>query len=399
MCNILKLILTIIYKNSLYVYGAVIRFEAKKISGIVDLPLHSGKCPRWLFPLMKNLAREISGLIIEEYGEGEFLKKLSDPLWFQSFGCVLGFDWHSSGLTTTTTGALKEALKNHESIGIAGGKKSARNAPQEIISKSKILQTSEAYTQELLKASRVSAKVDNTLIQDGFQLYHHTIFFTKNSWSVVQQGMNNSTHYARRYHWLNTDEINFTCEPPREIISDSITKPLNLSSQDSLETQKCSLDLIKDHPRHLKKYLIPSLGFQKTLFDFSADVSRAKTFTLPPEHFPPLTSGLKTLLRAYEEQPKNYEELLLIKGMGQKHIRALALISHLVHGTALSWTDPVKYSFAHGGKDGWPFPVDKERMESNTEFLKNAIKDARLNNKEKSRCLRRLHEYYTRLYL
>ncbi len=339
---------------------------------------------------MKKLAGYISELIMDEYGENEFLKRLSDPYWFQSFGCVLGFDWHSSGLTTTTTGALKEALKDNEKIAIAGGKKTARKTPEEIQNIGYKLNLKEKQINELIKISRLSTKVDNFLIQDGFKLYHHTIFFSNNSWSIIQQGMNKSV-YARRYHWIKKEKQNYICEPHSGIISDKITQPLNLTAKESEETRKCSLDLIKDNPIHLRKYFT---NHQTTLFDFSKN-NPLKYFKMSVQHFPKIDVNMNTLIQAYEIQPKNFEELILIKGMGQKNIRALALISHLIYGTELSWKDPIKYSFAHGGKDGWPFPVDNNIVNKNIEILKNAIKDSRINNSEKSRCLKRLNSFYS----
>ncbi len=385
-----------------------------KNTGMVDLPLHGGKCPRWLFPLMKKLAGKISELIADEYGEEELLKRISNPYWFQSFGCVLGFDWHSSGLTTTTTGALKEALKEKDlgvslGIGFAGGKgKTSRKTPDEIFDIGDKLGLNEKKKNELMRSSRLSAKVDNSLLQDGFQLYHHSFFFTKKSWIVVQQGMEQNFSkkfyqkdtnfskkfykkgYARRYHWLSHEDLNFVNEPHSAIVSDKITNPLNLVAKESKETRKCSLELIKENPIHLKKYLKPlkiKYG-QKTLLDFSG-------FEMPREHFPEINFELKTLIKAYEEKPDNYEEFVLVNGMGQKNIRALALISHLVYGTEISWKDPVKYSFCHGGKDGWPFPVERERYRENIEFLGKAIRDAKIGEKEKTFALKRLDRFYS----
>ncbi|MBD3252516.1 DUF763 domain-containing protein [Candidatus Pacearchaeota archaeon] len=354
-------------------------------SGIADLPLHRGKCPGWLFPLMKKLAGGISEVIVEEYGKDEFLKRLSNPYWFQAFGCVLGFDWHSSGLTTTTTGALKEALKDNVGISVAGGKgKISRKTPQEIIELGDKIGLKQNTINELIKTSKLSAKVDNHLLQDGFQLYHHVLFFSNKNWVVVQQGMNNS--YARRYHWIKTHD--FLNGPHSGIMCDKITKPFNLVDKKVEETRKCSLDLIKDHPGYLKKYLKPAKNNQKTLTEY---------FEMPREHFPEIDIDLKTLIKAYEIQPKNYEELLMIRGMGQKNIRALALISHLIHGTELSWKDPVKYSFAHGGKDGWPYPVDKKIFNESIDFLKQTIENTKINNKQKSGVLRRLNSFYGKL--
>lgn len=364
-------------------------FCLMKVSGVVDLPLHGGRCPRWLFPLMKKLAGGMSELIVEEYGGDELLKRLGDPYWFQALGCVLGFDWHSSGLTTTTTGALKEALRNIDlGIAVAGGKgKASRKTPDEIVEFGDNLGLDEKKINNLVRYSKLSAKVDNSLLQDDFQLYHHVFFFTKNNWTIVQQGMNNKN--ARRYHWIKTE--NFINEPHAGIACDIIKKPLNLVDKNVKETRRCSLDLIKDNPIYLKKYLKPLIKLpvkQKTLLDFS------NSFEMPREHFPEISADLKTLIKAYEQQPENYEELIMIKGMGQKNLRALALISHLVHGTELSWKDPVKYSFAHGGKDGWPYPVDKKTFNNSVDFLKNTVKNLKLGYKERNFALKRLNNFY-----
>lgn len=390
-----------------------------KNSGIVDLPLHGGKCPQWLFPLMKKLAGNIIELITDEYGEDEFLKRLSDPLWFQAFGCSLGFDWHSSGLTTTTTGAIKEALMRNnlgESLGIAvaGGKgKTSRKTPDEIIGFGDKLGINESKINSMTRASRLSAKVDNSLIQDGFTLYHHCFFFTKKSWAIVQQGMNETL--ARRYHWISKDLKSFVNEPHSGIISDKITKPFNLVDKDINETRKCSIELIKENPKKLEKYFkiekkqepktlsYCSCNKQSTLNDFFMPSNKFKKIEdenkniikFSKEHFPKVNFDMKVMINAYEEQPENYEELVLIKGMGAKNIRALAMISHLSYGTPISWKDPVKFSFTHGGKDGWPYPVDKEMFNESILFLKNAIKDSKTGNREKIYSLKRLNNFYS----
>lgn len=379
-----------------------------KNSGIVDLPLHGGKCPRWLFPLMKRLAGNISELIVDEYGEEELLKRISNPYWFQAFGCVLGFDWHSSGLTTTTTGALKEALRENDlgkslGVGFAGGKgKTSRKTPEDIVEIGDKLGLNEKKKNELIRASRLSAKVDNSLLQDGFQLYHHAFFFTKNSWIVVQQGMDN--RLARRYHWISGENLNFVNEPHSAVVSDKITRPLNLIAKEAEETRKCSLDLVKDNPVHLTKYLKIknikprcSCNSQTLLTDFTSQKIKENNviLELPKEHFPSIDFDLKNLIKVYEKQPENYEELVLVRGMGAKNLRALALISHMIYGTELSWKDPVKYSFAHGGKDGWPFPVDQKVFNESIGFLKDSIINSKSGNKEKTFALKRLNRFYS----
>jgi hypothetical protein len=375
-----------------------------KNSGIVDLPLHGGKCPQWLFPLMKKLARGISELIVNEYGEEELLKRISEPYWFQSFGCALGFDWHSSGLTTTTTGALKEALRENNlglslGIGFAGGKgKTSKKTPEEIIEISDKMFLSEQKKNQLVRSSKLSAKVDSNLLQDGFSLYHHSFFFTKKNWIVIQQGMNE--RFARRYHWISENLKSFVNEPHSAVVSDIITKPFNLTAKEVEETRKTSLDLIKENPIHLKKYLkikprqvCQTCSPQTKLFDFF-NQNDVPTFEMPKEHFPVIDFDLKKMIEAYEVQPENYEELVLIKGIGAKNLRALAMISHLVYGTPVSWKDPVKYSFCHGGKDGWPEKVDEKRYNESIEFLKSTIKDAKIGNKDRIYALKRLDRFY-----
>ncbi|MCD6575546.1 MAG: DUF763 domain-containing protein [Nanoarchaeota archaeon] len=338
-------------------------------TGVANLPLHYGKAPRWLFDRMTKLSGEIAEIIVDEYGQDEFLRRLSDPFWFQAFGCVLGFDWHSSGLTTTVLGALKVSL-NEKNLGIqvAGGKgATSRKTPNEIENTQFNLSTKKI--EKLVKASKLSAKVDNSLIQDGFQLYHHNFIFTeKGKWTVIQQGMNNS--WARRYHWLSEDVKTFVEEPHSAIISDmKKEKVLNLTAKESKETRQATLDLVN-----------------------SKDI-----LTLPKRHeilkkdLSP--RAMKVVNLIYEFQPKNYEELISIKGVGPKTIRALTLISDLIYGTKASWRDPVKYSFAHGGKDGIPYPVDRPIYDKNIQILKDAIENAKVGKKEKLLAFKRLSAF------
>ncbi|MEM4152806.1 MAG: DUF763 domain-containing protein [Candidatus Pacearchaeota archaeon] len=359
----------------------------RDLKGITDLPLHYGSSPRWLFERMTKLAKAVSEIVVNEYGKREFLKRLSEPYWFQSFACVLGFDWHSSGTTTVTMAALKEALKLSDlsqEIFICGGKgKTSRKTPEEIKKYGENLNLNDRKISELIRASRLAAKVDNAALQDGFQLYHHSFIFTNSGdWAIVQQGMNNETSYARRYHWLSNPELNFVNEPHAAIACDKIVKPLNMVAREAEETRKCSVDLIKDNPIHLKK----ELNGQTTL----------KFFSMPKEHFPKIKNlklNFKSLQKAYEIQPKNYEELLLIEGLGPSTIRALALISNLIYGSQLSWRDPCKFSFAHGGKDGWPYPVNKEQYDKSILILKEAVKQAKIGRKEKLEALKRISHY------
>lgn len=364
-------------------------------TGIADLPLHYGSCPKWLFPRMVKLSKAISEIIIEDYGTSEFLVRLSDPYWFQAFGCVLGFDWHSSGLTTTVCGALKEGLKENNSIFIAGGKgKTSRKAIEEINNKGYELSLSGENIAELSKASRLTAKIDNNAIQDGFNIYHHSfIFDNMGKWTVIQQGMNEMTSYARRYHWLSSivNERSFVNEPHSAICCDMNVKSLNMTANESESARKCSVDLINDNPKHLERFFAKNKNKnQLSLTDFS---NESNSFVMPREHFPKIEADMKIMLKAYEIQPKNYEELILIKGLGAKTVRALALISELVHGCKVSWRDPCKYSFAHGGKDGWPYPVDRKNYDKSIEILQDALSNAKVGARLKLDAVRRLQQY------
>lgn len=358
-------------------------------TGTVCLPLHSGKAPPWLFKRMVKLAGGITEAIIYEYGQDEFLKRLSDPYWFQALSCVLGFDWHSSGTTTTTCGALKMALSPEEhGIAVAGGKGAvSRKAPDEIEKSAEIFSLSSEKMERLKYSSRMSAKVDNSCIQDSYQLYHHCFFLTeKGGWAVVQQGM--SAEYARRYHWLS-DSVRSFIEPHGVCCDRKEAEVLDMTANESESCRSTSLDLVKDNPVHLVKYFKPSK--QRVLFDFEDG------FGLPPRHH--LTDidlgkrGMEVLKKAYELQPSDYEELVSLAGMGPKKLRALALISDLVYGSAPSWRDPVKYSFTHGGKDGFPYPVDREVYDNSINVLRESLDSAKLERKEKYKAIKRLQEF------
>jgi len=343
-------------------------------TGTVDLPLHPGRCPSWLFERMRPLAREISRIIIDEYGTKELLCRLSDPMFFQSLGCVLGFDWHSSGLTTTTCGALKEAISADMGVAVAGGKgKTSRKAPEEIESMSAAFGLDGAA---LKKASRLCAKVDSSCIQAGYDLYHHCFFFDEEgNWTVIQQGLNDANKYARRYHWFNARA--FVDDPPDNIAGVMETEALNLVSKESAEARKISVDLVNDNPIHLRRYFTG----QTTLADDFHNLHH-----LPARHEilgRDLAERDWELLRqAYELQPQNYQELVSLRGMGKRKLRALALLAKLIHGTKLDWKDPVKFSFAHGGKDGIPFPVDRECYENSIAFLRDIVTETKTGEKD-----------------
>ncbi len=360
-------------------------------TGTTNLPLHTGFAPPWLFRRMCSLAGEVVEAIVYERGPEEFLRRISDPGWFQAFSCLLGFDWHSSGTTTVTTGALKMALSpERHGIAVAGGKgKTSGKTPEDILRLGDALSLSTRKVGELLKASRMSAKVDSALVQDGYRIYHHSFFFTeKGDWAVVQQGMNDS--FARRYHWLS-DRVESFVEEPHIAICRERQEPsvLDLTAVESRDNRKATLDLVKDGPSHLR-------FSQRSLLDFGYSGEHlVPELSMPRRHelIPWIDigeAGRKALQMAYELQPESYEDLVALRGMGPARIRALALISELIYGAAPSWQDPAKFCFAHGGKDGTPFPVDRETYDSSIRTLQEALLGTKLDKKEKYEALKRL---------
>lgn len=364
-------------------------------TGVAELPLHPGKAPRWLFKRMVKLADSIAEVVVLEYDQDELLSRLSDPFWFQAFSCVLGYDWHSSGTTTVTCGALKMALEpERHGIFIAGGKgKTSRIAPSEIVNGCDIFGLSTMNSEELVYSSKMSAKVDNTAIQDYYQLYHHVFIFTeKGKWCVIQQGMNPENKYARRYHWLSDNIESFVDEPHKAIVGESsVKKTLDMTSHMSEEARKISVDLIKESPRKLKN-MVGSLRRpgQSSLRDYGLEIFEdLKVSTLVM----PRNINWNAVRGAYEFQPRDYEEMLSIRGLGPRTVRSLALISEIVYGKTPSWKDPVKFSFAVGGKDGVPYPVDRKTMDESIDILKSGIEEAKLGKKEKMGALRRLQDF------
>ncbi|MDO8532272.1 MAG: DUF763 domain-containing protein [Dehalococcoidia bacterium] len=350
-------------------------------TGIAHLPLHGGKAPAWLFQRMVRLSREIAIVVVEDYGPDEMLRRLSDPFWFQAFGCVLGFDWHSSGLTTTACGALKEGLRGLErdlGLFVAGGKGGAsRKTPSEVQAAGDALSVDAA---RLVYASRMSAKVDSAAVQDGYQLYHHTFVFTRDGrWAVVQQGMNEQNKYARRYHWLGEAVQDFVCEPHAAVCADTRGEALNLVARES------------DGARAA----IPQVVAREKPERLVAELKHVQTLDLPPRHHllaadihPDRLS--KILLSTYERQPGDFESLLALEGVGPQTIRALTLLAELLHGAPASWRDPARYAFAHGGKDGYPFPVDRATYDRSIELLRTAVRRARIEPREKGVAMDRL---------
>lgn len=376
-------------------------------TGIATIPLDYGKCPPWLFERMKKLARIIAMAIVEEFGQDEFLKRLADPVWFQSFGCVVGFDWNSSGLTTTTLAALKEGLRGLENdlgIFVCGGKgKTSLKTPEQIENWAQKIGFDKNLAQRLVYASKMSAKVDNTLLQDGYTLYHHNLIFTKNGkWAVIQQGMNDKNSTARRYHWFSEKVESFVVEPHFGIITQKRTRPLNLVARKSENVREFAIEAISEEPKTLIKDLNlvikrPSPLFrQKRLFGFCEMVLYDKEFHWHPvlnEKFD-LERLKKTIESAHFLQPKTFEELISIKGVGPKTIRAITLVAELIYGKKPSYQDPARFSFAHGGKDGTPYPVKREIYDKTIEIMEQAIRKSSLPLREKEMAQKRLIETF-----
>jgi hypothetical protein len=350
-------------------------------TGITNLPLHYGKAPPWLFKRMALLAREMTIAIVAEFGPHEMLRRLSDPVWFQALGCVLGYDWHSSGVTTVVCGALKDGLKDVQAdLGffVAGGKgKTSRQTPAEIESSGRLLKVDPS---RLVYASRMSAKVDNSALQDGYQLYHHVFFYTGDgSWSVVQQGMNEQNRYARRYHWLGDSVADFTCEPHSGICSQTTGRTLNLVAAESGQA--------RDTISHIAREERPD--------SVLSTLKKLKTLDLPARHQVELADihpdrMAKIFLSTYERQPENFERLVGLEGVGAKTLRALSLVSELVYEVPVSFRDPARYSFAHGGKDGYPYPVDRKTYDRSIALLHHALDKAKIGDSEKLAAFKRL---------
>jgi hypothetical protein len=353
-------------------------------TGFAHLPLHGGRAPAWLFSRMVRLGREVAGHVVAEHGADEMLRRLSDPFWFQAFGCALGFDWHSSGVTTTVCGALKEGIFGLErdfGFYAAGGKGAvSRRTPWEITTAFERLSRD---PEALVYASRMAAKVDSAAVQDGYQLYHHAFFFTPaGRWCVVQQGMSDESGMARRYHWLGESVSDFVNEPHAAVCCDDRQTTLNLVAEESGAVRAASAELARRDPAETLSLLhkLPNLELpSRHAVRRSADVH--------PERMK------KILLRTWEEAPPDFERLLGIPGVGAKTLRALALVSELVHGTPASTRDPARFSFAHGGKDGHPYPVDRATYDRTSDVLRSAVNRAKVENSERVAALKRLARF------
>jgi len=383
-----------------------VRIKSDMRTGIATIPLDYGRCPRWLFERMKRLARGIIITLVEEFGPDEVLKRLSDPIWFQSFGCVLGFDWNSSGLTTTTLGAVKAALfdiQDKLGIFICGGKgKTSRKTPEQIQKFGEFLSFSPKQVERMVYTSKISAKVDSSCIQNlynPFQIYHHNFIFTKSGqWAVVQQGMATEIQKARRYHWLSTNVKDFVEEPHSGIVADERTNPLNLVAKESKGNKEISTELTKEEPKTFLRDIELISGRQNHLIrqrrlpgftEVELNNVEFYSHSVLREKFD-LKRLKKIINKAHFLKPKNFEGLLATEGVGPKTIRALSLVSELIYGAKPSYQDPARYSFAHGGKDATPYPVDRDIYDKTIEILEKGIQKSQISDKEKDKAKYRL---------
>lgn len=350
-----------------------------KRSGTADLPLHYGQVPLWLSERMSKLGFAIVETIALEFSTAEVISKLSNPFWFQSFGAVMGMDWHSSGITTSVLGALKKSVNPHSKelgIYICGGKgKHSLLTPQELLF---VGDKTGLDGNTLANCSRLAAKVDNTAIQDGFQLYQHNfIVDNKGQWAVIQQGMNPDSKTARRYHWHSPDVKSFINEPHTFIYGENQGSILNLTAGEAAKSREGILELSKESPAKIIKemqYLAMPAHHDVRM----EDVNMKRLGAM--------------LWATHENKPEDFEELLLLKGMGPRALQSLALVSEIIYGTPTRFEDPARFSFAHGGKDGHPFPVPVKIYDETIHTLQKAINRAKIGNSDKIEAIRKLSE-------
>ncbi len=410
-----------------------------KSTGHADLPLHTGTVPKWLADRMMQLGTLIVESLVLNYGRQEVLTRLSDPLWFQSLGCVLGMDWHSSGITTSVMYALKRGLNaraNELGIYICGGRgKYSRRTPEELAALSA---NNGLDAESLITSSKLCAKVDNTAVQDGFQLYQHNFILTKEGdWAVVQQGMNTQTRKARRYHWCSANLTSFVEEPHAAVVGQNQGKILNLTATQARPTRNTIMEISKEDPyrilKEIKDIAAPPIQFgyggsiqsdQLSLFpeiekqaessaictssliqkkakeiitiDPSQIIYSGRNIIMPDHHDVQaqdvdLSRLGAVLATAWESQPKDFESLLLTPGLGPRTVQSLTLVSEVIYGTPSRFNDPARFSFAHGGKDGHPFPVPLKIYDESIRVLQDSIEKSKLGYNDKSQCLQRLH--------
>jgi hypothetical protein len=351
-----------------------------KRSGVADLPLHGGRVPQWLAQRMTQLGTAIAEAIIRDYGTSMFLSRLSDPFWFQALGSVMGMDWHSSGITTSVMGALKRGLTPHAGelgLYICGGRgRFSRNTPQEL----RAIANRRGFDGEaLVRISRLTARIDNNAIADGFQIYLHSFVVTANGeWAVVQQGLNNDSGMARRYHWHSVSVRDFVDAPHSAIVGENQGTIMNLVDAQAKPAQDALLRITRDNPEATLKdarHLQSPARHEVRAMDI--DVKRLGA----------------VLALAYDRELHDFAELLLLEKLGPRTLQSLALIAEVVHGTPSRFDDPARFSFAHGGKDRHPFPVPLKTYDESLNYLRTSLDRAKLGDREKLDGFRRLNQF------
>jgi uncharacterized protein len=351
-----------------------------KRSGLADLPLHGGRVPAWLAERMTMLGTAIAEHILHHYGRSELLSRLSDPFWFQALGCVMGMDWHSSGVTTSVLGALKRGLNprvRELGICVCGGRgNQSRKTPDEI---REFSDKNGLEAESLARTSRLTARIDNNAIADGFQLYLHTfILSTAGEWTVVQQGMNGSSGLARRYHWHSSSVRDFTSKPHTGIVGDPQGMIMNLVDEHARPVQEVLLSIARERPevtlREVRKLVLPA---HHDVCQGNVDLKRLGAI----------------LAVAYERELHDFASLLLLEKLGPRTLQSLALIAEVVHGTPSRFLDPARFSFAVGGKDGHPFPVPLNTYDESIAVLRRGLDAARIGNNEKIDAFKRLDRF------
>ena len=384
-------------RNPKFFANFVSNIPNMKRSGSADLPLHYGYVPQWLADRMARLGLAITETLLAEYGRPEVLRRLSDPFWFQSLGAVMGMDWHSSGITTSVMGALKKAINPHSKelgIYICGGKgKSSRQAPEEI---QKVCETTGLDGGQLVRCSKLSAKVDNTVVQDGFQLYTHNFVISREGeWTVIQQGMSPGNSTARRYHWHSAGIRSFVDEPHTAICGTNQGLILNLADHQASPARDSILTVTREQPEYMMRDIQQLLlSPDRPPADPSSPVDR---LLLPSHHdVRPEDVNLRrlgaVLWLAHERQPSDFEELVLLEGVGPRTLQSLALVSEVIHGTPSRFRDPARFAFAHGGKDGHPFPVPIQVYDETISILQTAVHKAKVGQSDKQDAIRKLGE-------
>lgn len=355
-----------------------------KRSGFADLPLHGGRVPPWLSQRMEELGTAITESIVYHYGTSEFLSRLSDPFWFQALGCVMGMDWHSSGITTSVLGALKRGVnrRSHElGLRFCGGRgKQSRKTPFELMQAAEV---SNLNGNDLVRTSRLAAKIDNNAIADGFQIYLHGFVLSGDGeWAIVQQGLNEQNGLARRYHWHSASVADFVREPHTAIVGTNEGVILNLVDRRADGAQNAMLEIASEKP-------------EKT-------VSEVRSLSMPRHHDVRIRDiDLKRLgailAVSYEKQLRDFASLLLVENLGPRTLQTLALVAEVVHGAPSRFSDPARFSFALGGKDGHPFPVPLKTYDESLSVLRRSLDAAKLGRSEKIDGFKRLDSLVRRV--